>query len=48
LSGMSGVYAAGVRASLTEDVSGHVTVSYGEGAGVESPWTAQAGFSWRF
>ncbi|EFB1451992.1 autotransporter outer membrane beta-barrel domain-containing protein, partial [Escherichia coli] len=48
LSGTSGVYAAGVRASLTEDVSGHVTVSYGEGAGVESPWSMQAGFSWRF
>ncbi|WP_261628359.1 autotransporter outer membrane beta-barrel domain-containing protein, partial [Escherichia coli] len=48
LSGTSGVYQAGIRASLTENVSGHVTVSYGEGAGVESPWTARAGFSWRF
>ncbi|KAB3085279.1 autotransporter outer membrane beta-barrel domain-containing protein, partial [Escherichia coli] len=48
MSGTSGVYQAGLRASLTENVSGHVTVGYGEGAGVESPWTAQAGFSWRF
>ena len=48
MSGTSGVYQAGLWASLTENVSGHVTVGYGEGAGVESPWTAPAGFSWRF
>ena len=48
VSGTSGVYQAGVKASLSEDVSGHVMVSYGEGAGVESPWNVRAGFSWRF
>ncbi|HAW0896860.1 TPA: autotransporter outer membrane beta-barrel domain-containing protein, partial [Escherichia coli] len=48
VSGTSGVYQAGIRTKLTENVSGNVMVSYGEGAGVESPWTARAGFSWRF
>ncbi|WP_448885080.1 autotransporter outer membrane beta-barrel domain-containing protein [Citrobacter telavivensis] len=48
LSGTRGVYQAGIRAKFTEDLSGHLSASYGNGANVESPWRAAAGISWSF
>ncbi|MXH05196.1 autotransporter outer membrane beta-barrel domain-containing protein, partial [Escherichia coli] len=39
---------AGIRSSFTPTLSGHLSVSYGNGAGVESPWNTQAGVVWTF
>lgn len=47
-SGTRGVYRAGIRAKFTENLSGQLSASYGNGAGVESPWSASAGISWSF
>ncbi|XPE50466.1 autotransporter outer membrane beta-barrel domain-containing protein [Shigella flexneri] len=43
VAGTRGVYQAGIRSSFTPTLSGHLSVSYGNGAGVESPWNTQAG-----
>ncbi|EFG1229283.1 autotransporter outer membrane beta-barrel domain-containing protein, partial [Escherichia albertii] len=48
LSGKRGVYQAGIKASFSNTLSGHLGISYGNGAGVESPWNAVAGMSWSF
>ena len=48
VAGTSGVYQAGIRSSFTPTLSGHLSVSYGNGAGVESPWNTQAGVVWTF
>ena len=48
VAGTSGVYQAGIRSSFTPTLSGHLSVSYGNGAGVESPWNTQAGVVWSF
>ncbi|MCV5057435.1 autotransporter YejO [Escherichia coli] len=48
VSGTRGVYQAGIRSSFTPTLSGHLSVSYGNGAGVESPWNTQAGVVWTF
>ncbi|EMB4689414.1 autotransporter outer membrane beta-barrel domain-containing protein [Citrobacter farmeri] len=43
-----GVYQTGIRAKFTEDLSGHLSASYANGANIESPWRAAAGISWSF
>ena len=48
VAGTRGVYQAGIRSSFTPTLSGHLSVSYGNGAGVESPWNTQAGVVWTF
>ncbi|HHC4722263.1 TPA: autotransporter outer membrane beta-barrel domain-containing protein, partial [Escherichia albertii] len=48
LSGKRGVYQAGIKASFSNTLSGHLGISYGNVAGVESPWNAVAGMSWSF
>lgn len=48
VAGTSGIYQAGIRSSFTPTLSGHLSVSYGNGAGVESPWNTQAGVVWTF
>lgn len=48
VAGTRGVYQAGIRSSFTPTLSGHLSVSYGNGAGVESPWNTQAGVVWSF
>lgn len=48
LSGTRGVYQAGIRASFTDNVSGNLSASYSNGAGVESPWQAAVGVSVSF
>ena len=48
VAGARGVYQAGIRSSFTPTLSGHLSVSYGNGAGVESPWNTQAGVVWTF
>lgn len=48
VAGTSGVYQAGIRSSFTPTLSGHLSVSYGNGAGVESPWNTQASVVWTF
>lgn len=48
VAGTHGVYQAGIRSSFTPTLSGHLSVSYGNGAGVESPWNTQAGVVWTF
>ncbi|WP_071886759.1 autotransporter outer membrane beta-barrel domain-containing protein [[Enterobacter] lignolyticus] len=48
LSGTRGVYQAGIRANITENLTGHLSAGYGDGAGVRSPWRAAAGVSWSF
>lgn len=47
-SGTRGVYQAGLRAKFTNVLSGQLSASYGNGAGVEEPWHAAAGVSWSF
>ena len=48
VAGTRGVYQAGIRSSFTPTLSGYLSVSYGNGAGVESPWNTQAGVVWTF
>ncbi|EPR3680143.1 autotransporter YejO, partial [Escherichia coli] len=48
VAGTRGVYQAGIRSSFTPTLSGHLSVSYGNGAGVESAWNTQAGVVWTF
>ncbi|RCP96122.1 autotransporter outer membrane beta-barrel domain-containing protein [Escherichia coli] len=48
VAGTRGVYQTGIRSSFTPTLSGHLSVSYGNGAGVESPWNTQAGVVWTF
>ncbi|HFI3505169.1 TPA: autotransporter YejO [Escherichia coli] len=48
VAGTRGVYQVGIRSSFTPTLSGHLSVSYGNGAGVESPWNTQAGVVWTF
>ena len=40
LSGRRGIYQAGIKASFSSTLSGHLGVGYSHGAGVESPWNA--------
>lgn len=47
-SGMRGVYQAGIRAKFTDNLSGHISAGYGNGADIESPWRVAAGMSWKF
>ncbi|AXD27778.1 autotransporter outer membrane beta-barrel domain-containing protein [Salmonella enterica] len=48
LSGMRGVFQTGVHAKITDNLTGHLSAGYGDGAGVQSPWRATAGMSWSF
>ncbi|EEW4813164.1 TPA: AIDA repeat-containing protein [Escherichia coli] len=48
LSGRRGIYQAGIKASFSSSLSGHLGVGYSHGAGVESPWNAVAGANWSF
>ncbi|HBA8131200.1 TPA: autotransporter outer membrane beta-barrel domain-containing protein, partial [Escherichia coli] len=48
LSGRRGIYQAGIKASFSSTLSGHLGVGYSNGAGVESPWNAVAGVNWSF
>ncbi|HEM6741401.1 TPA: autotransporter outer membrane beta-barrel domain-containing protein [Citrobacter farmeri] len=48
LSGTRGVYQTGIRAKFTDDLSGHLSASYANGANIESPWRAAAGITWSF
>lgn len=48
LSGRRGIYQAGIKASFSSTLSGHLGVGYSRGAGVESPWNAVAGVNWSF
>ncbi|OVD28423.1 ATPase [Escherichia coli] len=48
LSGRRGIYQAGIKASFSSTLSGHLGVGYSHGAGVESPWNAVAGVNWSF
>ncbi|WIF78746.1 autotransporter outer membrane beta-barrel domain-containing protein [Citrobacter braakii] len=48
LSGTRGVYQAGLRTKITDNLMGHVGAGYGNGAGIQSPWRAEAGISWSF
>ncbi|EFP73004.1 putative ATP-binding component of a transport system domain protein [Shigella dysenteriae 1617] len=48
LSGRRGIYQAGIKASFSSTLSGHLGVEYSHGAGVESPWNAVAGVNWSF
>lgn len=48
LSGRRGIYRAGIKASFSSTLSGHLGVEYNRGAGVESPWNAVAGVNWPF
>ena len=48
LSGTRGVYEFGLRAQVTDRMTAHMNASYANGAGVESPWVANAGFAWSF
>ena len=48
LSGRRGIYQAGIKASFSSSLSGHLGVGYSHGAGVESPWNAVAGVNWSF
>ncbi|HHS9109588.1 TPA: autotransporter outer membrane beta-barrel domain-containing protein, partial [Escherichia coli] len=43
-----GIYQAGIKASFSSTLSGHLGVGYSRGAGVESPWNAVAGVNWSF
>ncbi|HAK9293358.1 TPA: autotransporter outer membrane beta-barrel domain-containing protein, partial [Escherichia coli] len=43
-----GIYQAGIKASFSSSLSGHLGVGYSHGAGVESPWNAVAGVNWSF
>ena len=48
LSGRRGIYQAGIKASFSSTLSGHLGVGYSHSAGVESPWNAVAGVNWSF
>ncbi|PDV16483.1 autotransporter outer membrane beta-barrel domain-containing protein [Escherichia coli] len=48
LSGRRGIYQAGIKASFSSTLSGHLGVGYSNGAGMESPWNAVAGVNWSF
>lgn len=48
LSGRRGIYQAGIKASFSSTLSGHLGVGYSRGAGVESPWNAVVGVNWSF
>ena len=48
LSGRRGIYQAGIKASFSSTLSGHLGVGYSNGADVESPWNAVAGVNWSF
>ncbi|EJV3615957.1 autotransporter outer membrane beta-barrel domain-containing protein, partial [Escherichia coli] len=48
LSGRRGIYQAGIKASFSSTLSGHLGGGYSHGAGVESPWNAVAGVNWSF
>lgn len=48
LSGTRGVYEFGLRTQVTDRMTAHVNASYASGAGVESPWVANAGVAWSF
>ena len=48
LSGRRGIYQAGIKASFSSTLSGHLGVGYSHSAGVESPWNAVAGMNWSF
>lgn len=48
LSGTRGLYEVGLRTQLTHNMTAHVNASYANGAGVESPWVANAGVAWSF
>lgn len=48
LSGTRGTYEAGLRAQVNDTMTAHVSLSYANGAGVESPWVANTGVAWRF
>ncbi len=39
---------AGIKASFSSTLSGHLGVGYSNGADVESPWNAVAGVNWSF
>ena len=48
LSGRRGIYQAGIKASFSSTLSGHLGVGYSHSAGVESPWNGVAGVNWSF
>lgn len=46
--GTRGSYQAGISATLTPHTHIYASINYEKGDGMESPWTGNAGFSYRF
>lgn len=48
IAGTRGSYQAGISAALTPHMHIYASINYEKGDGMESPWTGNAGFSYRF
>ncbi|EGL9227371.1 autotransporter outer membrane beta-barrel domain-containing protein [Salmonella enterica] len=48
IAGTRGSYQAGISAALTQHTHIYASINYGKGDGMESPWSGNAGFSYRF
>ncbi|GKX58484.1 autotransporter outer membrane beta-barrel domain-containing protein [Leminorella grimontii] len=48
LSGVRGIYQAGVDARLSRSLSAHASGAYADGKNVEAPWAVNIGFSYSF
>ncbi|EEJ4192975.1 autotransporter outer membrane beta-barrel domain-containing protein [Salmonella enterica subsp. diarizonae] len=48
IAGTRGSYQAGISAALTPQMHIYASINYEKGDGMESPWTGNAGFSYRF
>ncbi|EBP3997621.1 autotransporter outer membrane beta-barrel domain-containing protein [Salmonella enterica subsp. enterica] len=48
ITGTRGSYQAGISAALTPHMHIYASINYEKGDGMESPWTGNAGFSYRF
>lgn len=48
IAGTRGSYQAGISAATTPHTHIYASINYEKGDGMESPWTGNAGFSYRF